>query len=456
MNYDKIQVKERQRIVNDLFKDIDLDHFMDKNKTYVIGVSTGIDSMSLFNFLREAGYHLVVAHVNHKRREASEKEYSFLKDYCDKLNVPFEGYELTKKIEGNFQEEARKERYDFFKRVADKYHTTNIVVAHQADDEAETIVMRLIRGTSMKGYQGIPLKSVDDGYTIYRPLLYTSRVDIETYQKSHNVTYFEDQTNAENHYTRNIVRHNIIPVMKKINPNFLEATKNYQEDLKNAYELIEKLSIEFMNKYVSFSGGIVIVKERPLNKEPEALKNEIILRAINLSSNNTVLATHERIREIAKLSDSLETGKTIELQDDFMVVSSYGELIFKKKDELLSLSFTFNDFGDYEIPGYGHFIISQKYHLLPDKKSYMLCYNEKQLVFPITIRTHKSGDEITVNSITKKVSDLLIDLKVPRYLRSRVLVVQNASGIFFIPGLMRKETDKSLKNVMYITLTEEK
>ena len=111
------------------------------------------------------------------------------------MNVPFEGYVISRNIDSNFQEEARIERYRFFERVADKYNTKNIVTAHQLDDEAETVLMRLTRGTSLKGYQGMKMISVQNGYTIIKPLLHTSREDIELYQKENNIEYFEDCTN---------------------------------------------------------------------------------------------------------------------------------------------------------------------------------------------------------------------------------------------------------------------
>ena len=119
-----------------------------KNTKIIIGVSTGIDSMCLFSMLKNDGYDLVVAHVNHKRRKESDKEYEFLENYAKSINVPFEGYVLDEKIDSNFQEIARYKRYEFFKTVADKYNTNKIVVAHHLDDEAETILMRLTRGSS--------------------------------------------------------------------------------------------------------------------------------------------------------------------------------------------------------------------------------------------------------------------------------------------------------------------
>lgn len=440
--------------MDSLVKDIELDHILSKSEYVVVGVSTGIDSMSLFYYLNHEGYKVVVAHVNHKRRLQSEDEYVFLEGLCARLGVPFEGYELTKPIEGNFQETARNERYAFFKRVADKYHTTKIAVAHQLDDEAETVVMRLIRGTSLRGYRGINIITTDGKYSIFRPLLHTSRAEIEEYVKENRIPFFEDQTNAENHYTRNIVRHKIIPIMKEVNPSFLSSILNYESDMDNVYHLVEDLTKEFYKTFVKIDKNNVFIDEDALNKTSDAIRNHVILKAINYITNNTVIATHERIREIAKLSLSLDTGKMVEIKDNYVVFSEYGRLVFTTTKSSIKVSLILTEVKEYEVSGYGKIILSHNYHCLPDKKSYLLCYNEGQMVFPIRVRNKKDGDTMVVNGITKKVSDILKDEKVPRRLRDRVLVFENQDGIFFIPGIMRKETDTSKTNKLYITFED--
>lgn len=429
-----------------------LEEGLDKSKKIVIGVSTGIDSMCLFSMLKDAGYNLVIAHVNHKRRKESEQEYEFIKNYAQELNVPFEGYELNEEISSNFQEVARYKRYEFFKRVADKYNTNKIVVAHHLDDEAETVLMRIARGTSYRGYSGMKLITYDENYEIIRPLLYTSREKIEEYAKENNIKYFNDYTNDEDHYTRNIIRHKVIGELKKINPNFLEAIKNYSIDLENLFNHIDKEVNVFFENNVSFVGNSLLINKNEFLNLDEAIKYWAIVKAINITSSNTIIATHERVNSIIKLSN--ESGKLIEIKENLVVYFESRHLVFERKEETKTVNLQINDFGEYEIQDY-KVVISQKYHALPNKNSYMLCYNEINSVFPITIRNREDGDKITINDITKSVSNVLKDNKIPKRLRNSVLVVSNKDGIFFIPDILRKETDKSKKNKLYITFIKE-
>lgn len=431
-----------------LIQSIELDKLFNKDDTLVIGVSTGIDSMSLFHYLQKLGYKLVVAHINHKRRAESDKECEFLKNYTKELCVPFETSSIEKELNGNFQQEARKFRYDFYKSVADKYHTNIILTAHNLDDEAETILMRLIRGTSLRGYHGMNVLSMDESYKIIRPLLHTSRKEIEIYSAENNVPYFEDSSNAENHYTRNIIRHFILSKIKEINPDFLNAIIRFSDDQKDAFNLVESLTQAFFNEHVTIKEKCISFSVDAFLKEANIVMKNIVLKSINLLTSNTVLATHERIDEIIKAASS--TGSLVEIKENYICVKEYDQLVFTVKEEIVDIFFQINDFGKYQINEEMSVIISHNYHLLPNKNSYMLCYNDVRDVFPINVRNIKDGDAITVMGCTKKVNDVLNEHKIPKRLRHKVLLVENKNGIFFINEVLRKETGNA-SNVLYIT-----
>ena len=436
--------------INDILSK--LNKYVNKDETLVVGVSSGMDSMALFFILLNNGYKVVVAHINHKRRIESDTEYEYLKDLCLKLNVPFEGYELNEEINSNFQEVARYKRYEFYKEVCDKYETNKILLAHHADDEAETVLMRLIRGTSLRGYSGIKYISEVDNYKIIRPLLGVSKSDIKKYIDENNIKYFEDSSNSTDHYTRNVVRHNLVNVAKDINPNFLSSVENYKEDMEDSFELIKELSDEFMAKYSEKSNDKIIINRAEFNKLKQIIKKWVLVEAVNLISSDSLILTHERMTEIIGLSLKDVSGKTIELSDSIKVFLEYDKIILKKGNTSSSISLEINDFGDYDLGGGRVLKISQKYHLLPNKNSYMLCYNDIKSVFPIFVKNKESGDKIKVNGITKKVSQILKDNKILKSERDNILVISNKDGIFFIPGIIRKETDTTLENKLYITL----
>ena len=424
---------------------------LNKKDTCVVAVSTGIDSMCLFSYLFKNNYKIVVAHVNHKKRVESDKEYEYLKSYCESNNIPFEGYTLTKHIKSNFQEEARKERYAFFKRVADKYNTNKIVLAHHLNDEAETILMRLLRGSSIKGYKGMSLVDTENGYTYLRPLLYTTKEEISEYVNKENIKYFDDSSNSSDDYTRNYIRHNIIPLLEAVNPLYLSSIINYSKDMESVFRLVEKESSSFIDSFVELKDDKYVVGREKFNNLEYILKSRVLTKVYDKLTENSGILTHERIDNIIKLSLNSKESKTLELKKDYIVTIEYNSLIFLKKKETNKVYLEVRDFGEYLLDNNFSVIFSQKYHTLPSKNSYCLCYNEASQVFPIIIRNKEKGDKIVINSITKSVSKVLKDLKVSKIERDSVLVVKNKDGIFFIPNILRKETDTSLENKLYIT-----
>lgn len=427
-----------------------------KNDTIVVAVSTGIDSMCLFHYLYSNGYKIVVAHVNHKRRIESDNEYSYLMELCEKLNVPFEGYEITDKIDSNFQEKARYIRYNFYKEVADKYNTKIIALAHQMDDMVETILMRLNRGTSIKGYSGIKDETTLNGYKIIRPLLETTKDEIIEYVRTHKIKYFEDSSNSTDHYTRNIYRHKIVPLLKEINPNLYESFNNYRLDLEGMSEVIDDIAKDFIKNNAKVIDKDVIISKQAFNNLKDVIKREVILIAINILSDDSIEISHDKATDIIKLSlkDSNES-KTIEIKDDYIVQLEFDNLHFTKRENEITFGIQVNSFGEFNIPNIGKVIISQKHHLLPSKISYMMCYNSLSDVFPIKIRNYYNGDKITYSNITKKVSDLLKEHKIPKKDRVKTVVFENNDGIFFIPDVIRKETDTTKKDKLYITFLKD-
>lgn len=438
----------------ELIKKIDLDRLLDIDKTYVIGVSTGIDSMSLFHFLHSKGYKLVVAHINHNKRKESITEYEYLKEYCMNINVPFEGYTITEHITSNFQEVARNIRYRFYKEILDKYNAEAIITAHQADDLVETILMRLVRGSSLRGYSGIKEVSIENSYKVIRPLLYVKKDDIRLYQAQNNIKYFEDSSNFSDDYTRNIIRHNIITSFKDINPSYLNSILNFKEDLSLSFDYIDKNAKEFLSSNIIRSTNEIKIPLNNFNGLDEIIKRHTLLLLLNEISNNTVELTHNKMKELLNILSNKE-GKEIEITKDYSVFKEYEYLVFVRKSISSKVYLEISDIKEYKIEGYGSIIVSKNYNELPSKKSYSICYNNLSDIFPIIVRNVEVGDRISINNITKKVYDVYKEYKVPKRLRDRQLVILNKDGIMFLPNLVRKETNTSLKNILYITYKED-
>ncbi|MCR5307584.1 MAG: tRNA lysidine(34) synthetase TilS, partial [bacterium] len=198
---------------------INEENLIEKNETIVVGVSGGIDSMVLLNVLYDLGYNIIIAHVNHNVRIESKDELIFVKKYAEERNIKFESTVLDK-IEGtNFQDEARRLRYEFFFNVARKHNATKIATAHHLDDLLETILMRISRGSNLYGYGGIKPIINYSSFSIIRPLLCVNRQTIKEYQELKNIPYMEDNSNLKDKYTRNRYRHHIVPILVEENKN---------------------------------------------------------------------------------------------------------------------------------------------------------------------------------------------------------------------------------------------
>ena len=160
----------------------------------VLACSYGPDSMCLLDILKKLNINVIVAHVNHKYRKESDKEYNDLKKYCEDNNLSFEGKILTEEVKGNREEFYRKFRYDFFAELVKKYQAKYLFTAHHGDDLVETVLMRLSRGASFKGYAGFNIRTKINDYEIIRPLILVTKDDILNLNIKSNKIYVTNQT----------------------------------------------------------------------------------------------------------------------------------------------------------------------------------------------------------------------------------------------------------------------
>ena len=278
----------------------------------VIGVSGGPDSMTLLNILNnlkeKLNINLYVAHINHMIRKEADEETEYVKDFCAKINVEFFAKKIrveeeSKKQKIGTEEAGRNIRYEFFEEVAKKVGANKIATAHNSNDNAETVLMNIIRGTSVSGIKGID--KVRDGKFI-RPIIECSRDEIEEYCKEQNLNPKYDKTNDENIYTRNKIRNMLIPFLKKeFNPNIVDginrlsqiATEEEQFINKTVEKEYERLKIGADNR----EENQVILDLKEFNKLDYVIKAKLILYTISkvYGSTNGIEKIH--IDDIVKL-----------------------------------------------------------------------------------------------------------------------------------------------------------
>jgi len=230
-----------------------LNQILKKDDVIVVACSGGPDSMYLLHVLNsiksELNLKIICAHVNHGLREESKEEAVFVENFCKDNNIIFEFFEIEKYNNSKFTEdEARKKRYSFFNVIIDKYNAQYLMTAHHADDLAETILMRIVRGSNLKGYAGISKILENYKYKIVRPLINISKDYIIKYLTHNNIPYVLDKSNDDEKYTRNRFRKRVLPELKKEDSMVHLKFLKYSEELSDAQKYINRQIDKVINE----------------------------------------------------------------------------------------------------------------------------------------------------------------------------------------------------------------
>ncbi len=410
-----------------------------ENDKLVVAVSGGIDSMVLLHLLAEVkddfGLTLIVCHVNHHTREACEKEEMFVRQTCEKYGLPIEVLHYRQKDDDNFHQSSRKARYEFFYQVAQKVQADKIVLAHQADDLVETILMRIVRGSSLAGYSGIAKRSLYRGIEVIRPLLTSSREDIVAYQQEHHIEYMEDESNQKDFYTRNRFRHHVIPLIKAENPAYAKKFAQFSEYVGQAHDLVFALANQFISANVVFTENQAKVSSDKLSLEMPIIRKEIIKLIIDKVSRDSVEVSYSQFLNLDGLVGSDKTYAEVDVDNFLTVVKSYDSLFFYRSlPDPIQYEFRIDGPGEIRLPDGGVLSISTN-NSNYNGKSHELWYNNLDYVFPLIVRNRRNGDRVETACGTKKVKDLFIQKKVPHADRNALpVVVGKDNRIVWIPS----------------------
>lgn len=429
---------------NKLIKHVKNKDLINDNEPVVIALSGGVDSMVLFDIISHITNNVIIAHVNHNKRDESIDEYNYIKALAEERNIVFEGYTIQGHTHSNFHQDARLKRYTFFRAIAQKYNTTKIVVAHHLDDQVETVLMRIVRGTSFQGYSGIKDIRTDRNVSIIRPLMDITKKQILDYAKENNLQYFEDSSNSEDTYTRNRFRHHIIPSLRKENPNFDSKIIQLAEYIDSADELLEDTKKAFLKEFSMYNH----VHLEEFNKLNKVVKIKVLEHIINIATNNTVEVSYEQYKSVIEMCYSKTPNQEYSLGKEYIFIKEYEVIYIAKLDPITPTEIKIEQAGEY-------FVSDNKSYIFTDNKLthnvsnyYEIWYNE--LVFPLHIRHRKNGDKMALKLGTKKVKDILIDKKVPKSKRDRLWLITNGTEILWIPGVKKAHQDKTLTKKLYI------
>jgi len=307
----------------------------------VLGVSGGPDSLFMLDILNKIrnnekynlNFEIVVAHINHMIREEANSEEEFVKDFCQKINVPFfakridvEKYANNNKI--GTEEAGRNIRYEFFDEVMKKTDSNKIAIAHNKNDKAETIIMNILRGSGISGLKGIEPTRENK---IIRPIIEIEREAIEEYCEENKLDPRIDKSNLENIYTRNKIRNILIPLIKEeFNPNIIETITRLSEVVTEENEFLNVLVKEkFRECLLQEKKDEIILNLKQFNMQEKVIKKRLILYTISKLKGSTQGIEKIHIEDIIKLCEKNIGNKFLTPKKNLKVAIQNKKIFFQ-------------------------------------------------------------------------------------------------------------------------------
>ncbi|MCD3246630.1 tRNA lysidine(34) synthetase TilS [Clostridium botulinum C] len=432
----------------------------------VVAVSGGPDSICLLHILyklkEKIGISIVAAHINHcLRGEEADKDEEYVRKFCENLNVQCfvkkeDVHKISKDRGISCEMAGREVRYDFFSEVLNNVRANKIAVAHNANDQAETILMRMLRGTGLEGLIGI--RAVRDNIFV-RPIIDITRDEIEDYCYVNNLNPRIDKTNLENIYTRNKIRLELIPyIQKNFNSDVIEVLNRFSDTVKIDNDYLNKVSLEKYNKYCKGEKDKVIIKEEVF-KEHEAILTRVIRMALKELKGNLNNFDKGHIYDIIDIQKK-STGKFIMLPKNIRVLNNYGDVNLYKNNNKINI-----DKGKQE-----YNLVINKENILDnglkitldiinnvedtkfDKSSLIKYFDYDKINRDIKLRYRNNGDKFVPLGMkgTKKLKDLFINLKIPKEKRDIIPLIVFDDEISWIVGYRISDKFKINKNTKRI------
>ena len=409
----------------------------------VVATSGGPDSMALLSLLirvkRALDIEIVCAHVNHNTgREGQYEEQQFVKDFCRNNKITFETMTIDEYGDDNFHNEAHTKRYNYFNELIKKYNSKYLFTAHHGDDLIETILMRIVRGSTLRGYSGFSKEVDKKTYKIVRPLINVTKKEIIAYNKKNKVPFKTDSSNIKDVYTRNRYRKYIVPKLKKEDPNVHNKFYKFSKTLLEYNDYIEKeVSKKIKTIYVN---GVLNVEK--FIKEEKVIGMKIIYSILEqIYQDDLMLITDRHAEILYDVITSKRSNVKVHLPNNVQVIKSYNDITItalhqKKKDyEVEIINFV-------NLPnGKNIEVVEQS----DDTSNFIYRLSKENVAFPLHVRNRKDGDKISTKNMigSKKINDIFIDEKIPTSERDVwPVVLDNEEKVVWLPGLKKSKFDK--------------
>jgi tRNA(Ile)-lysidine synthase len=457
-------LKVRRKVRETIFR-YDMIH---SGNRVIVAVSGGPDSVCLLHLLwdlmEELGMDLVVAHFDHGLRPAEDQaETAFVKELAQSFGLPFETEKAAPAAVGDAstEEKARTARYHFLDKVRAAHRAQKIALGHHLNDQAETVLMRLLRGSGPSGLAGIP--PMRDG-VIIRPLIGLTRREIEDYLKAHHCAYMTDSSNLQADYLRNKIRLQLMPLLEQYQPRLLQRLGDTAELLRSENEYLDLLADRWLDEMgESPEGGDMSFPAGDFLELPLALRRRVARQAIKRLQGSLRRIQQRHIHAIHELAQTHTPQGMLHLPKGVVVQKSYGDLVFstRPQKEPPSFQYILEGPGNYTLKEIGKTLTLVEFQkedsFEPDRSPWTAHLDADKIRYPLIARSLRPGDRFIPLGMGghKKVKDFFVDLKVPFTVRRSTPILLSGDTPVWIGGFRiddRFKVRADTKKILQVTL----
>lgn len=426
-------------VINKIREFLDKYNLKTPDNIFIVAFSGGYDSMCLLHALKSLCDNKIVAiHLNHNwRGKESLMEEEHCREFCKSFNIEFYSETLPDKVPQN-ETAAREARYEFFEKCANQFNSKIVFTAHNANDNAETLIYRIAKGTAIDGLAGIaPVRDI-----FYRPLLKVLRTDIEAYCVNNKLLPNKDSSNSNLKYNRNFIRHEILPKLEKINPEAISAINSLSELAEEDSEYLDDIAKSIGTHTLNYAKAVPVIKRR-------YIKTLLIKNKLDYDR-----AKIELIQNFIDANIDSKAGKVMSLSDDLQLFVNIGTIkVIQKSNAKIDDIIDIKNQGFYDFGNKVFVIIACKD--LPDEfpeDSRNFAYIQIDKI-DFKLRTRRNGDifaPIGLNGKHQKLKKYLNEKKVPQHEKDSLLFLCDEQEILWAPGLGLSDKIKVKTNVTHI------
>lgn len=412
----------------------------------LVAVSGGADSVALISLLHQSAktlaLHLEAAHLDHALRDVSCDDARFVEQLCDDLGVSLtmerrDVAETARQRKGNLEEVARDLRRNFLARTAQARNCQLIALGHHADDQAETFLMRLLRGAGSAGL--VCMRMVNK--SVVRPLLPFQRSDLLAYLHEEGLSWREDQSNLDQTFTRNRIRHQLLPELESFNPNIRSQLAGLCEQMRQDDDFWTVLVAQELARCSKSQENDYTLDRQLFLELAPALASRVVRAALQEVRGDLRGMTSAHVADILQLVNAGSPQGELSLPDVW-VARRYEKLLFRKQkpEAVDTFMLVLNGPGTYPLPEGRTLRLSLEERALGECAE-IVEFSAKALSFPLQLRHCKPGDRLCPSGMSgsKKLQDLFVDLKLTREERQKTLLLTGAAEVLWVVGLRRSD-----------------